>query len=93
MVTQSEAATRQARHHLTQHVGYWNQTRAKKDLALMQRNNQQIRTLALRAANTSIMVQHLTKLNVQQLVEGNRHLARTICELLANAINYHLFHT
>ena len=39
------------------------------------------------------MVQHLTKLNVQQLVEGNRHLARTICELLADTINYPLFHT
>ena len=93
MVTQSEAATRQARHHLAQHVGYQNRTQAEKDLALMQHNNQQIRTLALRVANTSIMVQHLTKLNVQQLVEGNRHLAQTIFELPANAINYPLFHT
>ena len=59
----------------------------------MQHNNQQICTLALRTANTNIMVQHLTELNVQQLVEGNHQLARTICELLADGIDYPLFHT
>ena len=39
------------------------------------------------------MVQHLAEHQVQQLVEGNRHLARTICELLADGIDYPLFHT
>ena len=74
-------------------MGYLNRTRAEKDLALMRRNNQQVRTLALRIANTKIMVQHLTELHMQQLVKGNRQLARTICELLADGIDYPLFHT
>ena len=39
------------------------------------------------------MVQHLAENQVQQLVEGNRHLTRTICELLADTIDYPLFHT
>ena len=93
MVTQAEAAGRQARDHLTQHVGYLNRTRNKRDLALTRHNNQQVRFLALRTENINIMVQHLTKLYVQQLVEGNRQLARTICEFLADGINYPLFHT
>ena len=93
MVTQAEVAVQQAWHHLTQHVGYRNRTQAEMELAWIQRNNQQVCTLALRTANTNIMVQHLTELNVQQLVEGNCHLARTICELLANGIDYPLFHT
>ena len=63
------------------------------EIARVQRNNQQVCTLALRTANMNIMVQHLAELNVQQLVEGNRQLARTICELLADGINYPLFHT
>ena len=40
MVTLSEAAVQQARHHLTQHVSYLNRTCAERDLALMNRNNQ-----------------------------------------------------
>ena len=59
----------------------------------MERNNRQIRTLTLQEANTRIMVQHLAEHQVQQLIEGNCHLARTICELLVDAIDYPLFHT
>ena len=74
-------------------MGYLTQTCVERDLALTRRNNQQVRFLALRTANTNIMVQHLTKLHVQQLVQGNRQLARTMCEFLADGINYPLFHT
>ena len=63
------------------------------ELARVARDNQQVRAVVLRTANTDIMVQHLTELNVQQLAEGNRQLARTICEFLADAINYPLYHT
>ena len=93
MVTQTEAAVWKALDHLTQHVSYLNRTRAERDLALVRRNNQQVWFLALRTTNTNIMVQHLTKLHVQKLVEGNRQLACTICEFLADGIDYPLFHT
>ena len=39
------------------------------------------------------MVQHFAENRVQQTVDGNPYLARTICELMADAIDYPLFHT
>ena len=38
------------------------------------------------------MVQHLVENRVQQMMDGDRNLAHTICEVMADAIDYPLFH-
>ena len=93
MVAQADAADRQARANVERHAGYLTRTRNERDLALTRYINQQVQFVTLREANTGIMVQHLTELHVQQLVRDHRHLARTMCDFVADGVDYPLFNT
>ena len=93
MVAQADAAGRQARANVERHTGYVTRTRNERALALTRYTNQQVRFVTLREANTGIMVQHLAELNVQQLVRDHRNLARTMCDFVADGVDYPGFHT
>ena len=93
MVAQADEAGRQARANVERHAGYLTRTRNERTRALTQYTNQQVRFVTLREANTGIMVQHLAELHVQQLVRDQRHLARTMCDFIADGVDYPLFHT
>ena len=74
-------------------LGPFLRTHAEMATALAERDNQQVRTIVLREANTRIMVQYLAENRVQQMVDGDRSLTCTICELIADTIDFPLFHT
>ena len=92
-VGQVEEYLQQARRNLGHYNVYRVRTRTKTATALVEWDHQQVRTIVLQEANTRIMVQHLAENRVQQMVAGDRNLAHTICEVMADTIDYPLFHT
>ena len=94
LVGQAEETLQQVRRNLGNYDIYRVRNQAETTPSLVERDHQQVRTIVLQEANTKIMVQHLAENRVQQImVAGDCNLARSICEVMADAIDYPLFHT